>query len=168
MSEANAQQHSQLYSNSLAFAHSQMCSPLESSYQALYTELHATGSRHNNIRTSPIARDRHEVIYKDLPEYCSESDFGGPETARISVGPPPPFRDIRWFTYSYLKSTKLSGDRILLSGVSTPLSVGIILADLKSDALPYHVEWVGDSEDSYPPGRKLAPLIEHDWRFHTR
>ncbi|KAF9068791.1 hypothetical protein BDP27DRAFT_1363862 [Rhodocollybia butyracea] len=148
MSEANAQQHNVL--------------SLESSYQALYTELHATGSRHNNIRTSPIARDRssgstarsrilgvlklHESLLARRPR--SETSDG--------------------VTYSYLKSTKLSGDRILLSGVSTPLSVGIILADLKSDALPYHVEWVGDSEDSYPPGRKLAPLIEHDWRFHTR
>ncbi|KAF9068793.1 hypothetical protein BDP27DRAFT_1326633 [Rhodocollybia butyracea] len=55
-SEANVPPH-RLDSKGLTSSHYPTYSPLESAYQALYTELFAK-SRHNDIPDSPVARDR--------------------------------------------------------------------------------------------------------------
>ncbi|KAF9069319.1 hypothetical protein BDP27DRAFT_1363446 [Rhodocollybia butyracea] len=75
MSMANFRRQSQLYSKHLDSANSQMCSSLEATYQALYTEFLAK-SRHNDIPNSTADRVRLRALIdqtrSDL-ETCSES-----------------------------------------------------------------------------------------------
>ncbi|KAF9058986.1 hypothetical protein BDP27DRAFT_1523927 [Rhodocollybia butyracea] len=75
MSKAKIQVHNQMYSKRSTSALSQRCSSFESAYQTLYTEFLAK-SRHNNIPSSPVARDRLRALISqtrsDL-QTCSES-----------------------------------------------------------------------------------------------